>query len=156
MISRPGIDSTGPAGVIRLERVPALSEEVRALFEGPNFGHLATVMPDGSPHTVPVWVGVEDGRIAFFTQPASQKARNLARDPRCAISITDFENPYRSAHVRGRVLETLEGDAALDVIDRISVRYTGEPFPMRSGVVFLVEPERVGFIELPFRHTPRA
>ena len=130
-----------------------LSDDVRALFEAPNFGHVATVMPDGSPHTVPVWVGLEGERVAFFTQEGSQKAKNLEREPRCAISITDFGNPYRSARVRGRVVDKLTGEAALEVIDRISRRYTGEDFPMRSGVVYLVEPQRAGFTELPFRHS---
>jgi PPOX class probable F420-dependent enzyme len=136
--------------------VAALSDGVRALLEGPNFGHVATVMPDGSPHTVPVWVGLEGDRVVFFTQEGSQKAKNLERDPRCAISVTDGENPYRSARVRGRVVDKLTGDAALEVMDRIARRYTGADFPMRLGIVFVVEPERVGFTELPFRHTPRA
>jgi PPOX class probable F420-dependent enzyme len=131
-----------------------LSDEVRVLFEGANFGHVATLMPSGAPHSVAVWVGLEGERIAFFTQPASQKARNLARDPRVAISITDHEAPYRTARVRGRVAETLEGEAALEVIDRLSNRYTGKPFPMRSGIVFLVEPAKVGYMELPFEDTP--
>jgi PPOX class probable F420-dependent enzyme len=136
--------------------VAALSDDIRALFEGPNYGHVATVMPDGSPHTVPVWVGLEGERVAFFTQEGSQKAKNLEREPRCAISITDADNPYRSARVRGRVVDRLTGDAALEVMDRIARRYTGEAFPMRSGVVFVIEPERVGFTELPFRRTPPA
>jgi PPOX class probable F420-dependent enzyme len=132
-----------------------LSDDVRALFRGANFGHVATLMPSGAPHSVAVWVGIEEGdRVAFFTQPASQKARNLARDPRVAISITDHENPYRTARIRGRVVETLEGEAALQVIDRLSNRYTGQPFPMRSGTVYLVEPDRVGFMELPFADKP--
>ena len=131
-----------------------LSDEVRGLFEGANFGHVATVMPSGAPHSVAVWVGLEGDRVVFFTQPASQKARNLARDPRVAISITDHENPYRTARIRGHLVDTVEGDAALEVIDRLSNRYTGQPFPMRSGVVFLIEPDRVGFMELPFDDTP--
>ena len=49
---------------------------------------------------------------------------------------------------------TREGDEALEVIDRLSQKYTGQPFPMRSGVVYEIEPERVGFMELPFEHTP--
>ena len=48
------------------------------------------------------------------------------------------------------MVETLEGDEALEVIDRLSERYTGRPFPMRSGTVYLIEPERVGFMALPF------
>jgi PPOX class probable F420-dependent enzyme len=132
--------------------VPALPDDVRELFEGRNFAHLATVLPGGAPHSVPLWVGVEGERVAFFTQPASRKARNLERDGRVALSIVDHERPYRMAQVRGRVVETLEGDAALEVIDRLALRYTGEPFPMRSGVVYLVEPERVQAMQLPFRH----
>jgi hypothetical protein len=32
-----------------------LPAAVRALFEAPNYAHLATVMPGGGPHTVSVW-----------------------------------------------------------------------------------------------------
>ncbi len=132
----------------------ALPDEVRALFEGPNYAHLATVLPSGAPHSVPVWTGVEGERVVFFTQPQSRKARNLERDPRVAFSITDHEHPYRMAQVRGRVVDTLTGDEALAVIDRLAVKYTGQPFPMRSGVVYLIEPSRVQRTELPFRHAP--
>ncbi|HUJ91204.1 MAG TPA: PPOX class F420-dependent oxidoreductase [Gaiellaceae bacterium] len=121
------------------------------LFGQRSFVHLATVLPDGSPHSIPIWAILEDGRIAFFTQSTSRKARNLARDPRVALSLVDTENPYRNAQIRGRVVETVDGDAALEVIDRISRHYTGEPFPMRSGTVYWIEPERAHFVELPFR-----
>jgi PPOX class probable F420-dependent enzyme len=92
-----------------------LTAEVRELFEARNFAHLATVLPDGSPHTVPVWMRVEDGRLVFFTQTQSRKARNLEHDPRVAISIVDERNPYRSAWVRGRVVDRIEGERALEV-----------------------------------------
>ena len=114
--------------------------------------HLATVMPTGAPHSIPVWALYEDGRIAFFTQPGSRKARNLAHDDRVAISIVDETNPYRNAQIRGRVVETLHGDDALAVIDRISERYIGGPFPMRSGVVYWLAPETTHFVQLPFAH----
>jgi hypothetical protein len=46
------------------------------------------------------------------------------------------------AGVRGRVAKRLEGDAAWEVIDRISHKYTGAPYPLRTDrVVFLVEPD---------------
>lgn len=120
----------------------ALSDAVRALFEGSNYGHVATVLPDGAPHSVPVWIGLEGNRIAFLTDPTSRKARNLAHDPRVAISVTDHERPYAMAQVRGRISERLEGEAAWTIIDRISHKYTGQPYPLRTDrVVFLVEPE---------------
>jgi len=106
---------------------------VAALFtDGRNFMHLATVLPDGAPHSIPVWAILEGGRIAFFTQSRSRKARNLARDPRVALSIVDGENPYRNAQIRGRIVETLEGDAALEIIDRLSQHYTGQPYARRQ------------------------
>jgi PPOX class probable F420-dependent enzyme len=97
---------------------------------------------------------MEGDHVVFFTQPASRKARNLARDPRVAFSITDHEQPYRMAQIRGRVASTVEGEAALEIIDRLAVKYTGDPFPMRSGVVFLIEPEKVQQMTLPFEHQP--
>jgi hypothetical protein len=36
-----------------------LSNEIKALVDGPSFAHLSTLMPDGSPQMVPVWVGRE-------------------------------------------------------------------------------------------------
>jgi PPOX class probable F420-dependent enzyme len=131
-----------------------LPDEVRALFEGPNLAHVATILPSGGPHSVPVWVKLEGERLAFFTQPGTRKARNLERDDRVAMSISDRANPFAMAQVRGRVTETLEGEAALEVIDRLALKYTGRPFPMRTGIVFLVEPERVQSMILPFQPTP--
>ena len=131
-----------------------LPDDVRRLFEGANYAHLATVLPSGAPHSVPVWTGVHGEHVVFFTQPASRKARNLEHDPRVAFSITDHERPYRMAQVRGRVVGTVHGEAALEIIDGLARKYTGGPFPMRSGVVFLIEPERVQSMELPFEHAP--
>ncbi len=119
-----------------------LSDEVRALFDGPNYAHIATLMPDGGPHSVPAWIGLEGDRIAFLTDPRSRKARNIERDPRVAISITDREQPFMMAQVRGRVVERLEGEAAWTIIDRISYKYIRQPYPLRTDrVVFLVAPE---------------
>ena len=132
-----------------------LSPKVRELFEKANYGHLATLMPDGSPASVAVWVGLEGDRIVFFTQETTRKARNIARDPRVAISVVDRDNPYRTGRVRGRVVATREGDDALVVIDRIARKFTGREFPMRNGVVYEVEPEHEGYMELPFEEPAR-
>lgn len=123
-------------------RNSALPDDVRALFMDANYAHVATLMPDGSPHSVPIWVGIEDDRIAFLTSPASRKARNLEHDPRVSISITDADEPNSMAQVRGRFSERLEGDRAWEVIDRISHKYIGQFYPLRTDrVVFLVEAE---------------
>jgi PPOX class probable F420-dependent enzyme len=131
-----------------------LPEMARELLARANFAHVATVLPSGAPHSVAVWIALEGDRVAFFTQPSSRKARNLEADPRVAISIVDHEQPYKTAQIRGRVVETVGGEEALAIMDRMSVRYTGKPFPYRQGIALLVEPEKVSVRELPFEHTP--
>jgi PPOX class probable F420-dependent enzyme len=130
--------------------MPALPEDVASLLAGPNIAHIATLLPDGSPHSVAVWAGVLGENAYFFTQDHSRKARNLQADPRVAVSVVEKDNPYSTAWLRGRVLRTVEGEDALPLIDDLSVKYTGQPFPMRSGTVFVIEAEKAGAMKLPF------
>ena len=93
-----------------------MTSEVRRLVERPNYAHIATLMPDGAPHSVPVWIDLEGDNLVVLTGPRTRKARNLERDPRVAISITDVDQPFASALIRGRVLERVEGDRAWEII----------------------------------------
>jgi PPOX class probable F420-dependent enzyme len=83
----------------------ALSEDVTRLLDGRNFAHLATLASDGSPHCSAVWVGREGDRVLICTVEKARKAKSTLRDPRVAISIVDFDDPYRLAQLRGRVVE---------------------------------------------------
>ena len=133
-----------------------LSNEIKALLDGPNFAHLATLMPDGSPQSVPVWVGRQDDNLLICTGEVSLKAKNIRRDPRVALSIIDSHNPYMEAQLRGRVVE-FRPDGDLKHIDAISRKYTGKPFPLRSPegrVAFVIEVEKARYTKLPFEHTP--
>jgi len=130
-----------------------LSPEVCSVLDGRAFFHLATVAPDGSPHSVPVWMLRDGDRLAFFTQSGSRKAGHLRADPRVSVSVVDESDPYRNVHLRGRVVETVDGEDALAIIDRISDKYIGAPFPMRSGTVYWVEPETAKLTKLPFDHS---
>ena len=62
-------------------------------------------MADGSPQSVPVWVGREGDRLLICTGEGSLKAKNTRRDPRVSLSIVDFQDPYQEAQLRGRVVE---------------------------------------------------
>ncbi len=121
-----------------------LNDEARALFAGANIAHVATLLPDGGPHSVPVVIDIEGEYLAFFTSPGSRKACNLLADDRIAISVTDRRNLVRSALVRGRVVGRVGGDAGWAIVDRIFAKYTGSPYPQREDrEVFLVAPEHV-------------
>jgi PPOX class probable F420-dependent enzyme len=117
--------------------------DVRRLLERPNYAHIATLLPDGAPHVVPVWIDVEGSNVAILTGPGSRKARNIDRDPRVAISLIDVDQPYESVLIRGEVVERVEGDRAWEIIDRISRKYTGQPYPLRTGrIILLIRPDR--------------
>jgi len=134
----------------------SLSNEIRALLDVPNFAHLATLMSDGSPQSAPVWVGREGDRILICTGEGSLKAKNTRRDPRVALSIIDFHDPYMEAQLRGRVVER-RPDGDFKYMDPISHKYTGKPFPFRSPegrVALVIEIEKARFSKLPFQHTP--
>jgi len=123
-------------------RPATIAEPVRRLIDGANYAHLATLLPNGGPHSVPMWVGMENGRIAVMTSPNSRKARNLERDPRVALSITDHDRPLVMATVRGRVTERVDGDRGWTIIDRLSQKYIGQPYPLRTDrVIYLIQPE---------------
>ena len=124
-----------------------LEPDVRRLLNTTAVAHLATILPDGSPHCVPLWVGTEGERVAILTGPGSRKARNMRRDPRVALSLAPPDDPFTPVIVRGQVAEWLEGDAAWEVIDRIATRYTGHPYPRgQERIVALIESsvQRVG------------
>jgi PPOX class probable F420-dependent enzyme len=133
-----------------------LSPEVKQLIDRPNFAHLATLMPDGSPQSVPVWIGREGEQLVICTGEGSLKAKNTRRDPRVAVSIVDFSNPYEEVQIRGRVAER-RPDPDLKMMDPISHKYTGKPFPMRNPegrVALIIEVEKARYTKLPFAHTP--
>jgi PPOX class probable F420-dependent enzyme len=116
---------------------------VRRVLDGTSIAHLATVLPDGSPHAVPVWIGARGDRIVFLTGPGTRKARNLRRDPRLALSIAPADNPFTPVVIRGRVVEWLHGDPAWEIVDQLSSKYTGGPYPRgEERVVAVIEPER--------------
>jgi PPOX class probable F420-dependent enzyme len=120
-----------------------LDPDVRRVLDGTSIAHLATVLPDGAPHSVPVWVGTHGDHIVFLTGPGSRKARNLRHDPRVALSLTPVDNPFQPVVVRGRVVEWIEGDAAWEIVDRIAAKYIGAPYPRdEERVVALIEPDR--------------
>jgi PPOX class probable F420-dependent enzyme len=133
-----------------------LQKEVLDLLDRPNFVHFATLLPDGSPVIAPVWAGLEGDRILICAASNSLKAKNVKRDPRVAISVVDFHNPYEEAQIRGRVVE-IRDDSSLRILDAIARKYSGKPYPERDGngtIALVIEVEKAKYSKLPFEYTP--
>jgi PPOX class probable F420-dependent enzyme len=129
-----------------------LSAEVRAVIESDALAHLVTINPDGSPQLAIVWVGLDDDAIvAAHLFAEQQKLRNIARDPRVAVS---FETPavnanglreYLVVHGRARLSE----GGAPELLQRLARTYMGPDvvFPPPGappGVVTHITVERTG------------
>jgi PPOX class probable F420-dependent enzyme len=89
-------------------------------------------MPDGSPQMTQTWVDTDGEHIIINTVKGFQKVKNVERDPRVAVSISDPSNPSRYYAIRGRVLDiTTEGGA--EHIEALAQRYLGSPYPWYGG-----------------------
>ena len=114
---------------------------------GKTFANFATIMKKGGPQVSPVWIDYDGTYVLVNTAQGRQKARNVDRDPRVALSIQDPENPYRKLLIRGKVVEvTTQG--AEDHIDKLSLRYRGtSPYVKRNKEevreIIKINPEHV-------------
>ena len=124
-----------------------LPEELLTLLRQPSTCYIATSMPDGSPQLTQTWVDTDGEHVLINSVQGYQKLRNIARDPRVAVAISDPHNPRRYFQVRGRVVNvTTEG--AADHIEKLAQKYTGSPYRWYRGhdqvrVLIVIAPERV-------------
>ena len=130
-----------------------LPQSARAVIESGSVAHLVTLNADGSPQVTCIWVGLDQGEIVSGHLNVDQaKLRNIARDPRVALSIegTEIQPPglkqYLVVHGRGRIVE---GGAA-ELLQRLAHVYLGPDvtFPPMSdpppGRVLHIAVERIG------------
>ena len=96
---------------------------------------LATINADGSPHVSGIGAGWVDGAFWFETGGATRKGRNIARDPRCTLSLATQEFDL-----------VLEGDASRvmdpDRVRDLAERWAADGWPARvdeSGVALTAE-----------------
>ena len=124
-----------------------LSEKAIKLIDGKNFGNLAFVMADGSPHVSPVWVDREGDLILVNTAEGRAKARYLKNNHRVALSIFNQQNPYEKVVIKGRVLDMTKKGAE-EHNSKMSVKYLGTSNnPHRQAgvgrILVKIEPERI-------------
>ncbi len=123
-----------------------LTDKHIELLRRPVFAHVATVMPDGTPQSTPVWIDTDGESVVFNTARGRTKARNIERQPTVAISVVNDENPYEMLQLRGRAELIDEGADAH--IDTMAKKYLGQdsyPFrqPGEQRVIVRVTPESV-------------
>src|SRR5437868_208751 len=92
------------------------------LLRSKALAHVATIGPHGEPQVNPVWFSWDGQNLLFSQTRSRQKIRNIAREPRVAISIVDPVNPYRYLEIRGVVVEVVD-DSNNEFINSLSKKY---------------------------------
>jgi PPOX class probable F420-dependent enzyme len=133
-------DGTGlPAELLaalrQLPPVPGrttLPEGLLALLHQPSPCIVTTLMPDGWPHPTMVWVTTDGKNILININQSSQKARNIQRDRRVALAISQHDQQRRYYGIRGMVLSTTTAGAA-KLVGIMSQTYLRGPYPGFAG-----------------------
>jgi PPOX class probable F420-dependent enzyme len=112
--------------------VTTVSDELLALLRAPSTCYVTTLMPDGSPQLTQTWVDTDGEHILVNSVVGYQKTRNVERDPRVAVAVSDPADPTRYITVRGRVTAATT-DGAADHIEALAQKYLGGPYPWYGG-----------------------
>jgi len=111
---------------------PPIPDELQALLREPNPAVIATLTPDGAPHSVATWYLWEpDGRVLVNMDASRARLEYIRSDARVSLTVLDAEDWYRHVSVFGRVV-SIEPDEGLQGIDRLSQHYRGQPYKTRD------------------------
>jgi PPOX class probable F420-dependent enzyme len=119
------------------------------LLEKPTFAHLATVRPDGSPQSSVMWFDWDGDRIRMTHTKKRQKFRNLAEEPRVALSIADPGDGYRTLEVRGTVESVEDDDDQASFYQSLQKRYGtgGRITDADVRVIITIRPDKYVAVE---------
>jgi PPOX class probable F420-dependent enzyme len=110
---------------------PPLPPEIDELLRRANPAVVATVRPDGSPHSVATWYLWDGQRILLNMDESRARLGFLRREPRVSLTVLDAESWYSQVNLDGRVAELVD-DERLEDIDRLALHYSGRPFRDRE------------------------
>jgi PPOX class probable F420-dependent enzyme len=106
---------------------PPIPTDVDEFLRRPNPCVIATLRPDGHPHTAATWYLWEEGQVIVNMDERRRRLDYMRGDPRVSVTVMGAENWYHQVTLLGRVA-SLEPDPDYADIDRISCHYTGQPY----------------------------
>ena len=138
----------------RREQIRMTDDELREFLEEQKIVSVATIGPHGRPHLVPLWYVPDEGELRGWTYAASQKAKNLERDPRATLQVEDgiAYHELRGAMLECNVaLEREPGRVTRFGLELFGRYRDGELGPDVRAMVEKQAPKRVGLTFTPTR-----
>lgn len=125
----------------------SLDADTVRLAKGRNLATVVTLMPDGQPQALLTWIDTDGQNILVNTEPQRQRSKNIRRDPRVTVLIHSAEDPWDWSEIRGRVVDSIDGQRAKDHINELAHKYIGTDYPAEIGpqgrIIFVIRPDKV-------------
>jgi PPOX class probable F420-dependent enzyme len=121
-----------------------VNEALRQLVEAPEFVVLATKDTGGTVHQCVMWAGADGDDLVMASKRHRRQVRNIAADPQVSVLLYQRARPQHYVHVRGTA--TLAAEGARELIERLSLAYTGTPHGNTEDherIVIRVTPQKV-------------
>lgn len=109
---------------------PPLPSQLDEFLSQPNPAVIASLRPDGSPHTAATWYLWEGGRVLVNMDESRRRLEYIRADPRVSITVMGRDDWYHHVTLVGRA--ALEPDPDLEAIDRLSRHYMGDAYSARD------------------------
>ena len=104
--------------------MPTLNEKQAALFTDRNWGVIATVREDGSPHATPVWIDYDGENVLVNSAYGRTKVANVERDPRATVTVLPAEDQQAGYVMVSGAVELVD-EGAREHIDKLAKKYAG-------------------------------
>jgi PPOX class probable F420-dependent enzyme len=105
--------------------VTATSKRVLEFTQHMYLAVLATVFPSGGPQAFPVWYDYDGEYFTITTEADTAKVRNIRRNPKVALCITDTTRQVKSLTVIGLAEVFMDNNIAQALNRQLSQRYLG-------------------------------
>ena len=85
---------------------------------------LATTQSDGSPLAMPMWFVHDPETVTMLSVEASQKVRNLRRDPRvCLVAESGTRGDIRGVAIQGQVQFLVDSAERQRLVEQFHAKY---------------------------------
>jgi PPOX class probable F420-dependent enzyme len=124
-----------------------LNDKQAKMFTDKNWGIVATIREDGSPHATPVWIDYDGENVLVNSARGRAKVKNVERDPRATVTVLPAGDQQAGYVMVSGPAEVVD-EGALEHINAMARKYLGEdkyPYlgPGEQRVIIKIRPERV-------------
>ena len=133
----------------RRDAIKMSDEEIWKFIETQKTIQVATINKDGTPHVMPLWFGIDAGKIVLETFTKSQKIVNLERDDRINVLFEDGDvyTELKGVSISGRARLIREHDEVHRLHMAVLARNTPEiPTEVLEKAVAAMVPKKTAIL----------